>query len=123
MGNYVSITSSPAELINVAGRIRDRGIALGDQVKKINADIVEHEGRDTFPKDKFTDGFLGPTYHKQVPGADGKEHPANQALMTSAAACGDQLRAIGEYVGKAMVNYDVQDLENAKTITKPPAGH
>ncbi|AEV82482.1 hypothetical protein ACWT_1464 [Actinoplanes sp. SE50] len=123
MGNYVSIKSSPSELINVADRLRDHGISLTANVRAIKLDIVEHENRgDTFPSDKFTDGFVPKNYKKPVPGpVPGQDIPANEALMQGAEAVAARLQEVGEYVGKAMVNYDVTDLENAGDIVKHTA--
>lgn len=118
MGNFVSITSSPSELINVADRIKDRGAALAKTAGDIQNQIRQHE-TGTFPSDKFTDAFVHDKYYVPVPGADGKDHPANIAVSEAGVVSGQQMQKVGEYVSKAMVNYDVADMENADDIKKP----
>ncbi|GIF04472.1 hypothetical protein [Actinoplanes siamensis] len=115
MGNYVSITSSPSELINVADRLRDRGIALAETAGGIERDIRAHESG-TFPSDQYTDAFVHDKYHQPVPGADGEDKPAHLAVSESGVISGRQLQKVGEYVSRAMVDYDVTDLDNAGQI-------
>lgn len=120
MGNYVSIKSSPSELINVADKLRDKGTALKQNAGAIEQDIRDHE-TGTFPSDQFTDAFTGKTYHQMVPGPDGDDMEARYAVTMAGRKSGEQLERVGEYVSKAMVNYDVADMDNASQITKHTA--
>ncbi|WP_436522302.1 hypothetical protein [Actinoplanes sp. HUAS TT8] len=122
MGNYVSITSSPSDLINAADKIRDKGIALKQAVDEAVLGIRDHE-KDTFPSDQYTDTFLSQTYHKMVPGADGGDVEASTAVTGAAVASGQGMQKVGEYVSKAMVNYDVADMEGADDIKKSVVKH
>ncbi len=122
MGNYVSITSSPSDLINAADKIRDRGMDLALAVDGIVADIRDHE-TDTFPSDQYSDTFVNEKYHLLVPGADGNDQEAATAVTEAGKACGSQMRQVGEYVSKAMVSYDVADMDNASQITKQTVTH
>lgn len=118
MGEYVDIKSSPGEIISIADGIRARGEDLKKTVDGINHDIKEHEARqETFPPDKYTNEFRK-HYDQLVPGADGKELPAHEAIQQSALFCGEKLREIGELVNQAMTNYEVTDVQSGDDIGK-----
>jgi hypothetical protein len=118
MSNFVEIKSSPAEIIGIANGIHSKGASLVSAVSEINREIVDHENHpDTFPSDQFTDGFTK-EYHKVVEAADGKSHPSNEAVRVAALYCGTKLTEIGDYVAKAMVNYEASDEQGGDDIAK-----
>lgn len=114
--NFVEIGSSPAEIIGIANGLRSRGSDLISTVSGICQDIgmTEREPR-TFPSDQFTDGFTK-EYMKVSESTDGKGHPANEAVRLGAVYCGTKLTEIGDFVNKAMVNYEAGDEQNAGDI-------
>ena len=118
MSRYVDISSSPGEIIRIADRIASRGGELVNEVNGIKNDIRSHEDRgETFPHDDFTESFLK-HYHESVDGVEGKPLPANDAVMESASYCGNKLVEIGQWVNKAMTNYEVTDDDSGDSIAK-----
>lgn len=118
MSNFVEIKSSPAEIIGIATGISQRGSELASTVTEINQAITDHENRaKTFPSDQFTDGFTK-EYWKHVEAADGKTHPANEAVRVGALYCGTKLTEIGDFVNQAMVNYEASDQQGADDIAR-----
>jgi hypothetical protein len=116
MGEYVEIRTSPAEIMGIANGIRGQGEQLSGDVGDISQEIAERENRaDTFPPDQFTDDFVA-KYKQDVPGADGKTTAANEAVRASAEYCGTKLVEIGDFVGRAMVNYGATDDESGQDI-------
>jgi hypothetical protein len=118
MGEYVRISSSPTDIINIAHRLKDRGETLAKAVKDRIPEIEERENRGgTFPPDQFTNEFH-PQYVTATTDAEGKPSTANVALRSAAQYCGDKLVEIGEYVANAMVSYDVTDQQSGADIAK-----
>ncbi len=118
MGEYVRISSSPTDIINIAHRIKDRGEDLAKAVQERIPEIEERERREgTFPPDQFTNEFH-PQYVTATTDAEGHPSTANVALRSAAKYCGDKLVEIGEYVAGAMASYDVTDQETGADIAK-----
>ncbi|WP_229071619.1 hypothetical protein [Actinoplanes sp. DH11] len=118
MSSFVRIGTSPGEIIGIASRISARGDDLTAAVTAHNQAIVEHENHPkTFPSDQFTDGFTK-EYEKPVDASDGNTHPANEAVRQGAAYCGRKLTEIGEFVNRAMVNYEVTDQQSGADIAR-----
>ena len=120
MSNFVEIRSSPAEIINIANGLRSSGAALTSAVSDICHEIVAQEREPkTFPSDQFTDPFLA-QYEKVADSTDGDGHPANMAVRLGAVYCGTKLTEIGDFVNKAMVNYEAGDQQGATEINQTP---
>ena len=120
MSNFVEIRSSPAEIISIATGLRSRGAELTSAVSGICHEIVSQENEPkTFPSDQFTDPFVA-EYKKVADATDGKGHPANEAVRLGAVYCGTKLTEIGDFVNKAMVNYETGDQQGATEINQTP---
>lgn len=120
MGEFVEIKSSVSDIMRVANGLSGTGRRIKGEVERINADISAHEGHpDVFPADQFTDSFT-PIYQGAATDSAGKPSTVNEAVRTSAVDAGQKLIDIGEYVGKAMVQYGVADDEAAADIEKTP---
>ncbi|GLY01593.1 MULTISPECIES: hypothetical protein [Actinoplanes] len=118
MSNFVQIGSSPAEIIGIATRIRNRGSDLSEEISRLNQAIRSQEAEgDTLPHDDFTDAFLK-EYNKVATASDGKDYPACEAVRIGAASCGDKLTAIGDFVVKAMTGYESTDQQSGDDISR-----
>ncbi|GAA0479045.1 hypothetical protein Aca07nite_68360 [Actinoplanes capillaceus] len=118
MSNFVEIRSSPAEIISIATGLSNRGADLVTAVSGICHEIEAQEREPkTFPSDQFTDPFVA-QYKKVADATDGDGHPANEAVRLGAAYCGTKLTEIGDFVNKAMVNYEAGDQQGATEINQ-----
>ncbi|MFI1988198.1 hypothetical protein [Actinoplanes sp. NPDC020271] len=119
MGEFVEIRTSPAEIINIARSLRDKGEALEQAAKRHSIDIEAREKReDVFPAgDEFSNQFE-PQYHGATTDVTGAGSTANLALRAAAEFCGAQLKTIGDYVASAMASYDVTDQQSGTDIAK-----
>ena len=118
MGEYVDIRTSPGEIIGIANNIRSKGLDMVRAVSAANDAIRTHEGKgETFPDDQFTRAFKK-HYDEPVPGADGNEVEANEAIKQSAVYCGTKLAEIGDFVNTAMTNYETTDDASGDDIAK-----
>ncbi len=120
MGEFVEIKTSVSDIMRVANGLVGMGEQLRGEFERIGADISLHEGHpEVFPSDQFTDPFLV-IYKAPATDSAGKPSTTNEAVRTSAVDVGQKLIDIGEYVGKAMVQYGVADDEAAADIEKIP---
>lgn len=120
MGEYVDISTSPADLISIANGLRSQGERLAAAMRASAADIERLEGRaETFPRDDFTNGFLE-KYHDLTEQSQGHHVPANEAVRNSAVDMGTKLTKIGDFVAGAMFAYTGADEENATDISNGP---
>jgi hypothetical protein len=118
VGEFVEIRTSPAEIINIARTLKDKGEALQKAAAKHNADIASRERGDVFPEaDEFSEQFE-PQYHGATTDVTGAGSTANVALRMAAEFCGQQLIDIGNYVAGAMATYDVTDQQGGTDIAK-----
>ncbi|BCY06439.1 hypothetical protein [Actinoplanes sp. L3-i22] len=119
MGEFVEIRTSPAEIINIAHGLREKGEALQKAAQRHNHDIEKREEpHDVFPAgDEFVEGFH-PDYIGPTTDVNGHGSTTNAALRAAAEFCGKQLIDIGNYVASAMATYDVADQQAGADITK-----
>ncbi|GAA2867332.1 hypothetical protein Acy02nite_10280 [Actinoplanes cyaneus] len=119
MGEFVEIRTSPAEIINIARSLRDKGEALEQAAKRHDTDIAAREKRgDVFPADDEFSNQFEPQYHGATTDVTGAGSTANLALRAAAVFCGTQLKTIGDYVATAMASYDATDQQGGTDIAK-----
>src|SRR5690348_5649659 len=109
--NYVKITSSPGEIIGIGTRVMQQGADLSSDLTPIVEKIKSLSGDAVLRSDKFTDSFKTNTYNAISPDAGGDHTPAHEAVLTSAAACAEQLTNFGELLTNATASYVSSDME------------
>src|SRR5688500_12130483 len=120
MGEFVEIKTSVADIISTANGLRAKGESLMATVEGINADIVSQENAgETFPADKFTKEFRK-TYDAPVENSKGETVETHDAIRNSAIDAATKLVEIGEFVGKAMINYSATDDDSGTDIANTP---
>lgn len=111
MSEFVKITSSAAEIIASAQRIRGKGEEFTSQITPLLADV---DTRDTDPKlgnDELGDTFRRETYHKDEGGL-----PMNEVAKQSVRALGPAATGYAGAVTQTMQDYQISDGEGALAI-------
>jgi hypothetical protein len=120
VAEYVEISTSIADIINIATSISSQGETLHDAMGTAISEIERLERLpQTFGDDDYKTSFFK-TYQNLVPGADGKQVPANEAVKGSGRDIGGAMQSMGDYVADVMWSYQGQDEDNGKSIASTP---
>lgn len=116
--SYVSVKTSPGDLIGKASQIVGAG---DDYVQTVNGIISDIDGWEQNP-DLGNDSFHAEFIKSYTKVPDGGDKPSNELVKQNMKAAGAATSKAGQTVVNAMIAYMGSDAENATKITNAGPG-